>query len=147
MACVNKWDLIPNKEANDIKKIEQSIRERLAPFIDFPIVFTSVLNKQRILKVVETAVDVYENKKRKVPTAQLNEQLLPIIQRTPPPAIKGKYVKIKYVTQLPNTQVPTFVFFANLPQYVKEPYRRFLENKNTREMEIPGYPHTGIYPG
>lgn len=140
VVCVNKWDLIPNKEANDIKKIEQSIRERLAPFIDFPIVFTSVLNKQRILKVVETAVDVYENKKRKVPTAQLNEQLLPIIQRTPPPAIKGKYVKIKYVTQLPNTQVPTFVFFANLPQYVKEPYRRFLENKIREKWRFRGTP-------
>ncbi len=140
VVCVNKWDLIPNKEANDIKKIEQSIRERLAPFVDFPIVFTSVLNKQRILKVVETAVDVYENKKRKVPTAQLNEQLLPIIQRTPPPAIKGKYVKIKYVTQLPNTQVPTFVFFANLPQYVKEPYRRFLENKIREKWSFRGTP-------
>ena len=129
VVVVNKWDLIENKESNDIKKIEKAIRERLAPFVDFPIIFTSVPGKQRILKVIETAVQVFENKKRKVATAKLNEFFLPLIANYPPPALKGKYIKIKYVTQLPATQVPTFIFFANLPQYVKDPYRRFLENK------------------
>ncbi|MDR1585757.1 MAG: ribosome biogenesis GTPase Der [Prevotellaceae bacterium] len=140
VVCVNKWDLIENKEANDIKKIEKQIRERLAPFTDFPIIFTSVVNMQRVLKVMDTAVAVYENKQRKAPTAKLNEYLLPLIQRTPPPALKGKYIKIKYVTQLPNTQIPTFVFFANLPQYVKEPYRRFLENKIREKWDFNGTP-------
>ncbi|HEY5507083.1 MAG TPA: ribosome biogenesis GTPase Der, partial [Paludibacter sp.] len=129
VVCINKWDLIENKESNDIKKYEVSIRERLAPFVDFPIIFTSVITKQRILKVVETAVEVFENKQRKVATAKLNEYMLPPIENYPPPALKGKYIKIKYVTQLPNTSIPTFLFFANLPQYVKDPYRRFLENK------------------
>ncbi len=140
VVCVNKWDLIEAKEAKDIKHFEKSIRERLAPFVDFPIIFTSALTKQRIFKVTETAVAVYENKKRKVPTAKLNEFLLPAIEHYPPPAIKGKYIKIKYVTQLPNTQVPTFVFFANLPQYVKEPYRRYLENKIRAEWNFHGTP-------
>lgn len=129
VVCVNKWDLVENKEQATITRFEKSIRERLAPFTDFPIIFTSALTKQRIFKVMETAAAVFENKNRKVPTAKLNEMLLPTIQNYPPPALKGKYIKIKYVTQLPNTQIPTFVFFANLPQYVKEPYRRFLENK------------------
>ncbi|MDO9153953.1 MAG: ribosome biogenesis GTPase Der [Paludibacter sp.] len=138
--CVNKWDLIENKESNDIKNIEKSIRERLSPFVDFTIIFTSVITKQRILKVLEEASKVYENKYRKVPTAKLNEYLLPLIENYPPPAIKGKYVKIKYITQLPNTQVPTFIFFANLPQYVKEPYKRFLENKIRAKYEFTGTP-------
>jgi len=140
VVVVNKWDLIENKEANDIKNIEKTIRERLAPFTDFPIIFTSVVTKQRILKVVETAVEVYENKFRKIPTAKLNEYLLPVIENYPPPALKGKYIRIKYVTQLPNTYVPTFVFFANLPQYVKEPYKRFLENKIRAKYEFTGTP-------
>jgi len=138
--CVNKWDLIENKEANDIKNYEKGIRERLAPFVDFPIIFTSVPTKQRILKVLETAVQVYENKQRKIATSLLNEYLLPAIENYPPPALKGKYIKIKYVTQLPNTQIPTFLFFANLPQYVKEPYRRFLENKIRSRYEFTGTP-------
>ncbi len=138
--CVNKWDLIENKEANDIKNIEKGIRERLSPFVDFPIIFTSTITKQRILKVLEMADKVYENKYRKVLTAKLNEYMLPLIENYPPPAIKGKYVKIKYVTQLPNTQVPTFIFFANLPQYVKEPYKRFLENKIRAKYEFTGTP-------
>jgi len=138
--CVNKWDLIENKEANDIKNIEKGIRERLAPFVDFPIIFTSVMTKQRILKVLDTAVQVYENKQRKVPTAKLNEILLPMIENYPPPALKGKYIKIKYITQLPKTQVPTFIFFANLPQYVKEPYKRFLENKIRAKWDFHGTP-------
>lgn len=140
VVVVNKWDLIENKGANDIKFIEKQIRERFAPFVDFPIIFTSVPNKQRILKVLDTAMMVYENKKRKIPTAKLNEILLPLIENYPPPAIKGKYIKIKYVTQLPNTMIPSFVFFANLPQYVKEPYRRFLENKIRDTWELHGTP-------
>lgn len=140
VVCVNKWDLVEDKQISNIKHFEQTIRERLAPFVDFPIIFASALTKQRILKVLETAVHVYENKFRKIPTAQLNERLLPLIQSYPPPATKGKYIKIKYVTQLPNTQVPTFVFFANLPQYVKEPYRRFLENKIRSWWDFCGTP-------
>lgn len=140
VVCVNKWDLIENKEANDIKEIEKSIRERFAPFADFPIIFTSVIHKQRILKVIEMAVQIYENKFRKIPTSQLNEYMLPAIEKYPPPALKGKFIKIKYVTQLPNTYIPTFVFFANLPQYVKEPYKRFLENKIRAKYEFTGTP-------
>ena len=140
IVVINKWDLIENKESNDIKEYEKTIRERLSPFVDFPIIFTSVTTKQRILKVLETAVEVCENKKRKVATAKLNEYMLPLIENYPPPAIKGKYIKIKYVTQLPNTQIPTFLFFANLPQYVKDPYRRFLENKLRSKYEFTGAP-------
>ncbi|NDP21259.1 MAG: ribosome biogenesis GTPase Der [Paludibacter sp.] len=140
VVCVNKWDLIENKESNDIKKYEVTIRERLAPFVDFPIIFTSAVTKQRILKVLETAVEVYENKQKKVATAKLNEYMLPLIENYPPPALKGKYIRIKYVTQLPGTQVPTFVFFANLPQYVKDPYKRFLENKLRSKYGFTGTP-------
>ncbi len=140
VVVVNKWDLIENKETNDIKNIEKQIRERFAPFVDFPIIFTSVPNKQRILKVLDTAMAVYENKQRKIPTAKLNEVLQPIIDNYPPPALKGKYIKIKYITQLPNTMIPSFVFFANLPQYVKEPYRRFLENKIRDRWDFKGTP-------
>jgi len=140
VVVVNKWDLIENKETNDIKEIEKSIRERLAPFVDFPIIFTSATTKQRILKVVDTAVQVYENKFRKVATAKLNEYLLPLIENYPPQALKGKYIKIKYITQLPNTYIATFVFFANLAQYVKDPYKRFLENKIRAKYDFTGTP-------
>lgn len=140
VVCVNKWDLVEAKTNADIKHFEHAIRERLAPFTDFPIVFASALTKQRIYKVMETALDVYENKQRKIATAKLNERFLPLIENYPPPANKGKYIKIKYVTQLPNTQIPTFVFFANLPQYVKEPYRRFLENKLREWWNFNGTP-------
>lgn len=140
VVAVNKWDLIDNKETNDTKKFEDTIRERFAPFVDFPIVFTSAVTKQRILKVVDLAVEVFQNKQKKVPTAKLNEYLLPLIENYPPPALKGKYIKIKYVTQLPNTQVPTFIFFANLPQYVKDPYKRFLENKIRAKWGFNGTP-------
>ena len=140
IVVINKWDLIENKESNDIKEYEKTIRKRLSPFVDFPIIFTSATTKQRILKVLETAVEVYENKKRKVATAKLNEYMLPLIENFPPPALKGKYIKIKYVTQLPNTQIPTFLFFANLPQYVKDPYRRFLENKLRSKYDFTGTP-------
>lgn len=140
VVCVNKWDLVESKTTADIKQFEGSIRERLAPFTDFPIIFISAVTKQRIFKVMETALQVYENKQRKVPTAKLNENFLPLIENYPPPATKGKYIKIKYVTQLPNTQVPTFVFFANLPQYVKDPYKRFLENKLRSWWDFNGTP-------
>jgi GTP-binding protein len=138
VVCVNKWDLIEEKENSDVKNYEKSIRERLAPFIDFPIIFASAITKQRILKVIDTAVTVHKNKQQKIPTARLNEFFLPLIQNYPPPALKGKHVKIKYVTQLPNTHIPSFVFFANLPQYVKEPYRRFLENKLRSKWDFNG---------
>ena len=140
VVCVNKWDLIESKTNADIKGYENAIRSRMAPFTDFPIIFTSATTKQRIFKVIETALHVFENKQKKIPTAQLNEKFLPLIENYPPPANKGKYIKIKYCTQLPNTQVPTFVFFANLPQYVKEPYRRFLENKVREWWDFSGTP-------
>ena len=140
VVVVNKWDLVEEKTTKVMKGYEDAIRNRLAPFTDFPIIFTSALTKQRIFKVVETAIHVYENKNKKVPTAQLNEKFLPLIENYPPPAWKGKYIKIKYCTQLPNTQIPTFVFFANLPQYVKEPYRRFLENKLREWWDFTGTP-------
>jgi len=140
VVCVNKWDLIENKTNKDVKNFEKSIRERLAPFTDFPIVFTSVINKQRIFKVIETSMQVYENKKRRISTNKLNEMFLPLIENYPPPANKGKYIKVKYVTQLPDTQVPTFIFFANLPQYIKDPYLRFLENKLRSEWNFNGTP-------
>ncbi|NLO70704.1 MAG: ribosome biogenesis GTPase Der [Porphyromonadaceae bacterium] len=140
VVVVNKWDLIENKEVNDTKRLEKHIRERLAPFTDFPIIFTSVPNKQRILRVLDSAVKVFENKQRKIATAKLNEVLLPIIENYPPPALKGKYIKIKYITQLPNTYIPSFVFFANLPQYIKDPYKRFLENKIREKWDFKGTP-------
>ena len=122
VVCVNKWDLVEDKSQKVIDTFMSAIRERLAPFTDFPILFISALTKQRILKVLETAKDVYENRQRRVPTAKLNEIMLPIIENYPPPAWKGKYIKIKYITQLPAGQVPSFVFFCNLPQWIKEPY-------------------------
>lgn len=140
VVCVNKWDLVENKEQKAITTFENAIRERFAPFCDFPIIFTSALTKQRIYKAMELALEVCENRKRRVGTNKLNEYLLPIIDNCPPPAIKGKYVKIKYITQLPDTYVPTFVFFANLPQYIKDPYKRFLENKIREEWDFSGVP-------
>lgn len=140
VVCINKWDLVEEKEAKDIKAFEKAIHDRLAPFTDFPIIFTSAVTKQRIFKVIESAAHVYESRKRRIPTAKLNEFLLPLIENYPPPALKGKYIKIKYVTQLPNTQVPSFIFFANLPQYVKDPYRRYLENRIREEWDFCGTP-------
>ncbi|WP_286833756.1 MULTISPECIES: ribosome biogenesis GTPase Der [unclassified Proteiniphilum] len=137
---VNKWDLVEEKDNIVMKTFENAIRNRLAPFTDFPIIFGSSLTKQRILKVMDTAKEVYQNKKRKIATSKLNEVLLPIIGKTPPPANKGKYIKIKYITQLPNTQVPSFVFFCNLPQWVKEPYRRFIENRMRENWNFSGTP-------
>ena len=126
VVCINKWDLVEDKSTKSIKEFENAIYERLAPFVDFPIIFTSALTKQRIFKVLETAVEVYKNRKHNISTAKLNEYLLEIIERYPPPAHKGKYVKINYVTQLKDSYVPTFIFFCNLPQWVNEPYKRFL---------------------
>ena len=140
VVVVNKWDLIEDKTAKVMKNYEEAIRNRFAPFSDFPIVFTSALTKQRILKVLELAKEVYQARTTRIPTARLNEELLPLIEAYPPPSNKEKYIKIKYITQLPNTQVPSFVFFANLPQYIKEPYKRFLENKMRERWKLSGTP-------
>jgi len=137
---VNKWDLV-EKETNTTKDIEAQIREQLQPFTDVPIIFISALNKQRVFKAIETAMKVYENRNRKIVTRKLNEVLLEIIEATPPPAIKGKYVKIKFCTQLP-TPYPQFAFFCNLPQYVKDSYKRFLENKIRELYDFSGVPIT-----
>ena len=140
VVVVNKWDLVENKDVKVMKTFEEAIRSRFAPFTDFPIVFASALTKQRIFKVLEEAKEVYKARTNRVPTARLNEEMLPLIEAYPPPSNKGKYIKIKYCTQLPNTHVPSFVFFANLPQYVKEPYRRFLENKMREKWHFSGTP-------
>jgi GTP-binding protein len=138
---VNKWDLI-EKETNPHKEFEHRIRQKLAPFTDVPIIFTSVLNKQRIYKVLETARQVYEARQQQIPTSKLNDLLLPIVkEQNPPPAYKGKYVKIKYVMQL-KTPYPQFVFYCNLPQYVREDYRRFVENKIREHFDFCGVPIT-----
>lgn len=135
---VNKWDLV-EKDHKTAKAFEEQIRQKIAPFTDVPIVFTSVVEKQRILKSIEVAAQVYENKCKKIPTSKLNDVLLPIIESYPPPAIKGKYVKIKYITQI-NAASPMFAFFCNLPQYIKEPYKRFIENKLRENFDFKGVP-------
>jgi GTPase len=140
VVVVNKWDLVEDKDVKVMKTFENAIHSRMAPFSDFPIIFGSALTKQRIFKVLETAKEVYENRKVHVGTSKLNEVMLPLIEAFPPPSIKGKYIKIKYCMQIPNTQIPSFVFFANLPQYVKEPYRRFLENKIRENWHMTGTP-------
>ena len=140
VVVVNKWDLVEEKTQVVISTFENAIRQRMAPFTDFPIIFASALTKQRIYKVLETAKQVYHNRKVRIGTSKLNEVMLPIIEATPPPSIKGKYIKIKYCTQIPDTQIPTFVFYANLPQYVKEQYRRFLENQMREHWELTGTP-------
>ena len=140
VVVVNKWDLVDEKSTIVMKTFEEAIRDRMAPFTDFPIIFASALTKQRIFKVLETAKEVYENRRRRVSTGKLNEEMLPLIEAYPPPSIKGKYIKIKYCSQIPDTHVPTFVFYANLPQYVKEPYRRFLENKIRERWDFNGCP-------
>ena len=135
---VNKWDLI-EKETKTTLAFQEIIMERIAPFRDVPIIFTSAITKQRIHKVLEVAIEVYENRNRKIPTSQLNKIMLECIEKYPPPAIKGKYVRIKFVTQLP-THAPSFAFFCNLPQYVKEPYSRFLENRLRENFTFTGVP-------
>jgi GTP-binding protein len=140
VVVVNKWDLVEDKNQKVISTFENAIRQRMAPFTDFPIIFASALTKQRIFKVLETAKEVYQNRKIHIGTTKLNEAMLPIIEATPPQSVKGKYIKIKYCSQLPNTQIPSFVFYANLPQYVKEQYRRFLENKLRENWNLHGCP-------
>ena len=135
---VNKWDLF-EKESNTMRDYTEALKARLAPFNDIPIVFTSVINKQRILEVLNAAAHVAENMKRRIPTSELNDAMLPEIENYPPPAWKGKYIKIKYVTQLP-TRTPQFAFFCNLPQWVKDPYKRFLENKLRQHFDFTGCP-------
>ena len=140
VVVVNKWDLVEEKTTIVMKTMEDAIRQRMAPFTDFPVIFGSAITKQRIFKVLETARDVYQNRRRRVSTTKLNEEMLPLIEAYPPPSTKGKYIKIKYCSQIPDTRVPTFVFYANLPQYVKEPYRRFLENKIRERWDFEGTP-------
>ena len=137
---VNKWDIAVERSSAAIKTFEAAIRNRMAPFVDFPIVFGSALTNQHIYRVLEKAKDVYLNRKKRVGTTRLNEYMLPLIEAYPPPSVKGKYIKIKYCSQLPNTKIPSFVFYANLPQYVKEPYYRFLENKIREQWDFCGTP-------
>lgn len=137
---VNKWDVAANKSNEAIRTFESAIRSRMAPFVDFPIVFGSALTNQHIYKVLEVAKNVYLNRKRRVTTSKLNEYMLPLIESFPPPSVKGKYIKIKYCSQLPDRRIPSFVFYANLPQYVKEPYYRFLENKIRTQWDFSGTP-------
>lgn len=136
---VNKWDTVPDKEANTMKEYAENIRRKLAPFNDVPIVFTSVTEKQRIFDALKLALHVCENRKRRIPTSELNDFILPIIEQTPPPSIKGKYIRIKYAMMLP-TPTPQFAFFVNLPQYVKDPYRRFIENRIRGQWDFTGVP-------
>ena len=137
---VNKWDLL-SKETNTLRDYEASVKEQIAPFTDVPVIFVSALTKQRLIKSIETAVDVFQKRKNKIQTSKFNDTMLEIVKNFPPPAIKGKYVKIKYCMQLP-TQTPQFVFFCNLPQYVRDPYRRFVENKLREIYDFSGVPIT-----
>ena len=140
VVVVNKWDLVEDKSNEAIRHFEHAIRERFAPFTNFTIIFASATTKQRIYKVLEEVQKVYKSRTNKVSTAKLNEVMLPIIEATPPPSLKGKYIKIKYVMQIPDTRVPSFIFYANLPQYVKEPYKRFLENQIREHWDFKGTP-------
>lgn len=135
---VNKWDLV-EKDNQSVKKFTEVIHSKIAPFTDIPIVFTSVQDKQRVYKALEEALHVYQNRIKKIKTSELNDYLLPIIERTPPPTVKGKYVKVKYITQLP-THTPQFAFFCNLPKYINEPYKRFMENKIREQFDFTGVP-------
>ena len=135
---VNKWDLI-EKESNTMKEWREFLEKKLAPFNDIPIIFTSVLNKQRILEVLQQAIRVYNSRKRRIPTSELNDFILPVIEDYPPASTKGKYIRIKYATQLP-TPTPQFAFFVNLPQYIKDSYRRYLENKMREQWDFSGVP-------
>ena len=140
VVVVNKWDLVEDKSNTAIQYFEDTIRERMAPFTDFDIIFASALTKQRIFKVLETAAEVDKHRRARVGTTKLNQEMLPLIEAYPPPSMKGKYIKIKYCSQLPDTRIPSFVFYANLPQYVKEPYKRFLENKIRERWNFRGTP-------
>ena len=140
---INKWDLV-DKDHNTSIKYKEKLENKIAPLNYIPIIFTSVINKQRIHKVLESAINVYENRSQKITTSQLNNQMLPEIEKYPPPATKGKYIKIKYITQLP-TKTPTIAFFCNLPQYIKEPYKRFLLNKLRTKFKLEGVPVTIVF--
>jgi GTP-binding protein len=135
---VNKWDLV-EKNNQTVKVFEEQIRQKLQPFTDVPILFTSVINKQRIFQSIEMALEVFKNRSKKVPTSKLNDVMLPIIEKYPPPSLKGKYIKVKYATQI-NATSPMFAFFCNLPQYIKEPYKRFIENKIRENFDFKGVP-------
>ncbi|MRR23880.1 ribosome biogenesis GTPase Der, partial [bacterium] len=135
---VNKWDLV-EKDQNSTKRFEDEIRSKTAPFTDYPILFISAITKQRVHKVLELIMTVYENRRRKISTSQLNEVMLKFINDTPPPSLKGKHIRIKYVTQLPGAY-PAFAFFCNLPQYIKEPYKRFVENRLRESFQLSGAP-------
>ena len=135
---VNKWDLV-DKDTHTTKAYEAAIREKIAPFTDVPILFISALTKQRLLKALEIAIKVSEDRKTRISTSKLNDVMLPFIEQNPPPATKGKYIRIKFCTQLP-TKTPTFAFFANLPQYIKEPYKRYIENKLRESFNFSGVP-------
>ena len=137
---VNKWDTVQDKSPLTIKTFEQAIRSRMAPYTDFNIVFGSAITQQHIFRALEMAKNAYLNRKRKISTSKLNEVMLPLIESYPPPSTKGKYIKIKYCSQVPNTKIPTFIFYANLPQYIKEPYYRFLENKIRHNWDFKGTP-------
>ena len=139
VVLVNKWDLVENKETMTMEHYRNMILTKTAPFTDYPIIFISAITKQRIFKAVEMAVEVYNRKNTKISTSELNNSFLPITENTPPPSYKGKYVKIKYITQIP-TMVPSFAFFCNLPQYVKDPYKRFIENKLRDMYDLHGVP-------
>lgn len=136
---VNKWDLIEDKDTNTMKRQKELIQEKLAPFVDLPIIFTSVINKQRIMDVLTASKEVFDNKSKKISTSKLNDIMLPEIENYPPPSLKGKFIKIKYITQL-NSPSPVFAFFCNLPQYIREDYRRFLENKMRKHFNFTGVP-------
>ena len=138
VVLVNKWDLI-DKNTHSVKEYEVAIREKIAPFTDVPILFISALTKQRLLKALQAAIDVFKSRKKRISTSKLNDVMLEIINQNPPPATKGKYIRIKFCTQLP-TKTPTFAFFANLPQYIKDPYKRFLENKLRQNFDFTGVP-------
>ena len=135
---VNKWDLV-EKDTNTLKGFEKQIREKCAPFQDFPVIFISAINKQRVFRVLETAMEVFQNRTQKIQTSTLNKYMLEAIEQHPPPAHKGKYIRIKYVTQLP-THAPSFAFYANLPQYIREPYKRYLENRMREKFKLTGVP-------
>lgn len=141
IVCINKWDLIEEKGKKVTDTYKAAIHDRFAPFVDFPILFVSALTRQRVLRILDLAEEIYAKRKQRIPTAQLNRVLLPIMEATPPPMTKGKVIRIKYVTMLPDTGgAPAFAFFANLPQYIREPYKRFLENKIRAEWDFTGTP-------
>ncbi len=139
VVIINKWDLVEEKETNTAKNYQEEILKKFAPFVDIPIIFASVKNKQRVLKSLDEAIGVYKNRKQKISTSKLNEVMLPLIDAVKPPSLKGKFVKIKYVTQLP-THAPNFAFFCNLPQYIKESYKRYLENSLRKKFNFTGVP-------